>query len=179
VEFPALPTGLVGGHCIGVDPYYLTHKAESLGYHPEIILAGRRLNDNMGAPVANRVVKLMIQKGNKIQGANVLVLGLTFKENCPDIRNSKVIDVIRELQDFGCKVSVYDPWADPAEVRHEYGLELSPRPSGDQKAATDAVVLAVAHDRFRDLDMGRFSKENVVIFDIKGFLANAAVDGRL
>ena len=169
----------MGGHCIGVDPYYLTHKAESLGYHPEIILAGRRLNDNMGAHVANRVVKLMIQKGHKIQGANVLVLGLTFKENCPDIRNSKVIDVIRELQDFGCKVSVYDPWADPAEVRHEYGLELSPRPSGDQKAATDAVVLAVAHDRFRDLDMGRFSKENVVIFDIKGFLANAAVDGRL
>jgi len=109
----------------------------------------------------------------------ILVLGLTFKENCPDIRNSKVIDVIRELQDFGCKVSVYDPWAEPAEVRHEYGLELSPRPNGDQKAAMDAVVLAVAHDRFRDLDMGRFSKDNVVIFDIKGFLANAAVDGRL
>ena len=171
--------GLVGGHCIGVDPYYLTHKAESLGYHPEIILAGRRLNDNMGAHVANRVVKLMIKKGHKVQGANVLVLGLTFKENCPDIRNSKVIDVIRELQDFGCNVSVHDPWADAAEVRHEYGLELSPRPNGEQKAATDAVVLAVAHDKFRELDMGRFSKDNVVIFDIKGFLAKAAVDGRL
>ena len=171
--------GLVGGHCIGVDPYYLTHKAESIGYHPEIILAGRRLNDNMGAHVAGRVVKLMIQKGHRVQGANVLVLGLTFKENCPDIRNSKVIDVIRELQDFGCNVSVYDPWADADEVRHEYGLELSPRPNGEQKAATDAVVLAVAHERFRELDMGRFSKGNVVIFDIKGFLAKSAVDGRL
>jgi UDP-N-acetyl-D-galactosamine dehydrogenase len=171
--------GLVGGHCIGVDPYYLTHKAESLGYHPEIILAGRRLNDNMGAHVANRVVKLMIQKGHKVQGANVLVLGLTFKENCPDIRNSKAIDVIRELQDFGCKVSVYDPWADPDEVRHEYGLELASRPNGDQKAATDAVVLAVAHDRFRELDMSRFSKDNVVIFDIKSVLAKDLIDGRL
>ena len=171
--------GLVGGHCIGVDPYYLTHKAESLGYHPEIILAGRRLNDNMGMHVASRVVKLMIQKGHKVQGANVLVLGITFKENCPDIRNSKVIDVIRELQDFGCNVGVYDPWADPGEVRLEYGLELIPRPDDDQKAATDAVVLAVAHDRFRELDMSRFSKDNVVIFDIKGFLAKATVDGRL
>jgi len=171
--------GLVGGHCIGVDPYYLTHKAESLGYHPEIILAGRRLNDNMGRHVANRVVKLMIQKGHKIQGANVLVLGVTFKENCPDIRNSKVIDVIRELQDFGCNVSVFDPWADADEVRHEYGLELSPRPDGNRKAATDAVVLAVAHDQFRDLDMSRFSKDNVVVFDIKSFLDKALIDGRL
>ena len=170
--------GLVGGHCIGVDPYYLTHKAESLGYHPEIILAGRRMNDNMGAHVANRVVKLMIQKGHKVQGANVLVLGLTFKENCPDIRNSKVIDVIRELQDFGCAVRVYDPWADADEVRHEYGLELSSPPNGDQKV-TDAVVLAVAHDLFRELDISRFTKDNVVIFDIKAFLNKAFVHGRL
>jgi len=171
--------GLVGGHCIGVDPYYLTHKAESLGYHPEIILAGRRLNDNMGAHVANRVVKLMIQKGHNVQGANVLVLGLTFKENCPDIRNSKVIDVIRELRDFGCKVRVYDPWADSDEVRHEYGLELSPRPNGEDKAATDAVVIAVGHERFRDLDFSRFNKDSVVIFDAKAFLDKAVVHGRL
>jgi UDP-N-acetyl-D-galactosamine dehydrogenase len=171
--------GLVGGHCIGVDPYYLTHKAEFLGYHPEIILAGRRLNDNMSAYVANRVVKLMIHKGHRIQGANVLILGITFKENCPDIRNSKVVGVIRELREFGCNVRVYDPWADADEVQHEYGLELSPRPNGDQKAATDAVVLAVAHNEFRDLDMTRFNKDNVVVFDIKGFLSKAAVDGRL
>lgn len=171
--------GLVGGHCIGVDPYYLTHKAESLGYHPEIILAGRRINDNMSVHVASRVIKLMIQKGHKVQRANVLVLGVTFKENCPDIRNSKVIDVIRELQDFGCNVSVYDPWADAGEVRHEYGIELSPRPDGDRKAATDAVVLAVAHDQFRELDMTRFSKDNIVVFDIKSFLAKELIDGRL
>jgi UDP-N-acetyl-D-galactosamine dehydrogenase len=171
--------GLVGGHCIGVDPYYLTHKAESLGYHPEIILAGRRLNDSMGAYVAKRVIKLMIQKDQHIHGANVLVLGITFKENCPDIRNSKVIDVIREFQEFGCNVSVYDPWADPQEVQHEYGITLSPRPNGSQKAAVDAVVLAVAHDKFRDLDFSKFSKKNVVIFDIKAFLSQDLIDGRL
>ena len=174
--------GLVGGHCIGVDPYYLTHKAESLGYHPEIILAGRRLNDNMGAHVANRVVKLLIRKGHRVQGARVLVLGLTFKENCPDIRNSHVIDVIRELKEFGCEVAVHDPWADADDVRHEYGLELLPdleSADGDPLAACDAVVLAVAHERFRSLDFRRFSKENVVIFDIKGFLAPDQIDGRL
>jgi UDP-N-acetyl-D-glucosamine/UDP-N-acetyl-D-galactosamine dehydrogenase len=171
--------GLVGGHCIGVDPYYLTHKAEAVGYHPEILLAGRRLNDSMGEHVANRVVKLMIKKGHKIQGANVLVLGITFKENCPDIRNSKVIDVIRELQEFGCNVGVYDPWADANEVRQAYGIELSPRPNGDQKAGADAVILAVAHDTFRELDMTRFSKHNVVIFDIKSFLPKTRIDGRL
>ncbi len=171
--------GLVGGHCIGVDPYYLTHKATSLGYHPEIILSGRRLNDNMGLQVANRVVKLMTRKGHLIHGANVLVLGITFKENCPDIRNSKVIDVIHELQDFGCNVSVHDPWADAAEVLHEYGLTLCNRPTDDQKATMDAIVLAVAHDKFRDLPLAKFSKQNVVIFDIKGVLDAATVDGRL
>jgi UDP-N-acetyl-D-galactosamine dehydrogenase len=133
----------------------------------------------MGAYVANRVVKLMIHKGHRIQGANVLILGITFKENCPDIRNSKVVGVIRELREFGCNVRVYDPWADADEVQHEYGLELSPRPNGDQKAATDAVVLAVAHNEFRNLDMTRFNKDNVVVFDIKGFLSKSAVDGRL
>jgi UDP-N-acetyl-D-galactosamine dehydrogenase len=171
--------GLVGGHCIGVDPYYLTHKAESLGYHPEIILAGRRLNDNMPAHVASRVVKLMIQKGHKVQGANVLVLGLTFKENCPDIRNSKVIGVIQELKDYGCNVIVHDPWADATEVQHEYGLTVSPRPDGDSEAAMDAVVLAVSHDKFRDIDFAKFTKKNVVIFDIKAILPNDLVDGRL
>ena len=174
--------GLVGGHCIGVDPYYLTHKAESLGYHPEIILAGRRLNDNMGAHVASRVVKLMIQKGHRIQGAKVLVLGLTFKENCPDIRNSHVIDVIHELQEFGCAVDVHDPWADPDDVRHEYGLELLAdlEPAGGTPLeGYDAVVLAVAHEKFRALDFSRFRKERVVIFDIKAFLALDQVDGRL
>ncbi len=169
--------GLVGGHCIGVDPYYLTHKAESLGYHPEIILAGRRLNDTMGAHVANRVVKLMIQRGQRIQGARVLVLGITFKENCPDIRNSHVIDVIQELKDFGCQVAVYDPWADPDDVRHEYGLELM---SGlDAGGGFDAVVLAVAHEKFRALDLARLRKANAVLFDIKAFLAREQVDGRL
>lgn len=171
--------GLVGGHCIGVDPYYLTHKAESLGYHPEIILAGRRLNDSMGAYVAGRVIKLMIQKGHRIQGANVLVLGITFKENCPDIRNSKVIDVIREFQEFGCKVNVFDPWADAGEVKHEYGLDLAPPPTGATMADVDAVVLAVAHDRFRDLDFAKFSKKSVVVFDIKSFLPKDRLDGRL
>lgn len=171
--------GLVGGHCIGVDPYYLTHKAESLGYHPEIILAGRRLNDNMPAHVASRLVKLMIRKGHKVQGANVLVLGITFKENCPDIRNSKVIGVIRELQEYGCNVILHDPWADSEEVRHEYELELSPRPNAALEASTDAIVLAVAHDKFHDIDFTRFSKKNVVIFDIKAFLSRDQVDGRL
>ena len=174
--------GLVGGHCIGVDPYYLTHKAESLGYHPEIILAGRRLNDNMGAHVANRVVKLMIQKGHRIQGAKVLVLGMTFKENCPDIRNSHVIDVIHELKEFGCAVVVHDPWADADEVRHEYGVEILPElesAGGVPLGAYDAVVLAVAHDKFRSLDFARFNKPNVVRFDIKSFLARDQVDGRL
>jgi UDP-N-acetyl-D-glucosamine/UDP-N-acetyl-D-galactosamine dehydrogenase len=168
--------GLVGGHCIGVDPYYLTHKAESLGYHPEIILAGRRLNDNMGAHVASRVVKLMIQKGQRIQGARVLVLGITFKENCPDIRNSHVVDVIRELGEFGCSVAVHDPWAE-AEVRHEYGLELLADPFAEP--AFDAVVLAVAHEKFKNLDFSRFQREHAVLFRHQGLLDRDLVDGRL
>jgi len=171
--------GLVGGHCIGVDPYYLTHKAESLGYHPEIILAGRRLNDNMPAHVASRVVKLMIQRGQKVQGANVLVLGITFKENCPDIRNSKVIGVIEELNDYGCNVILHDPWADATEVQHEYGLTMSTLPDGDSEANMDAVVLAVSHDKFRDIDFTKFIKKTVVIFDIKAMLPKDLIDGRL
>lgn len=172
--------GLVGGHCIGVDPYYLTHKAQALGYHADVILAGRRINDTMGVHVANRVVKLLIKKGKRVQGAKVLVLGITFKENCPDIRNSRVIDVIRELADFGCAVSIYDPWADAEEVRHEYGLSIrSSLPSGSEASDLDAVVLAVAHDKFKALDFSTFGKSNAVLFDIKGILPKEQVDGRL
>ena len=176
--------GLVGGHCIGVDPYYLTHKAQSLGYQSQVILAGRRLNDDMGLYVAQRVVKLMIKKGDPIQGARVLVLGITFKENCSDIRNSRVIDVVRELRDFGCNVDVLDPWANPEEVRHEYGLELLPAGqlgslTLDAARSYDAVVLAVAHEQFRKLDFAAFKKKDVVVFDVKGFLDRTLVDERL
>jgi UDP-N-acetyl-D-galactosamine dehydrogenase len=167
--------GLVGGHCIGVDPYYLTHKAQELGYNPEIILAGRRLNDNMGFYVANRTIKLMIKKGHTIAGSRVLVLGITFKENCPDIRNSRVIDVINEFRDFSCKVDVYDPWADHAEVKHEYGVDLIDRPSDNY----DAVVLAVAHDQFKETDIRAFGHAEAVFYDIKGLLDKSLVDERL
>ena len=168
--------GLVGGHCIGVDPYYLTHKAQEVGYKPEIILAGRRLNDNMGIYVANQVLKLMIQKEHKIAGAKVLVLGITFKENCPDIRNSRVIDVIRELQEFGTDVEVYDPWADSSEVQHEYGISLIDH-SKLNIQNYDAVVLAVAHKEFEELDLDMSDQQ--VLFDIKSLLDPAKVDGRL
>ncbi len=163
--------GLVGGHCIGVDPYYLTYKAQEVGYNPEIILAGRRLNDNMGLYVANQVIKLMIKKGQKINGSKVLVLGITFKENCPDIRNSRVIDVIQELKEFGCDVDVSDYWADAEEVKHEYNLELKNDIDTD---TYDAVVLAVSHDNYRTL---AFHNKEQVIFDIKSIIDNA--DGRL
>ena len=166
--------GLVGGHCIGVDPYYLTHKAQEVGYNPEIILAGRRLNDNMGIYVANQVIKLMIKKGQKIEGAKVLVLGITFKENCPDIRNSRVIDVIQELKEFGTEVEVYDPWADKEEVKREYNLPLI-----DEVKLSDyeAVILAVAHDKFKTFDFKTSDKQ--VLFDIKSFIDTDNVDGRL
>lgn len=163
--------GLVGGHCIGVDPYYLTHKAQQVGYNPEIILAGRRLNDSMGIYVANQVIKLMIKKGQKIEGAKVLVLGITFKENCPDIRNSRVMDVIRELQEFGCDVQVSDYWADKTEVKHEYGFDLITDADID---AYDAVVLAVSHEKYKTLN---FMNDNQIVFDIKSILNKA--DGRL
>ncbi len=163
--------GLVGGHCIGVDPYYLTHKAQSIGYNPEIILAGRRLNDNMGIYVANQVIKLMIKKGHKIEGSKVLVLGITFKENCPDIRNSRVIDVIEELKEFGCDITVSDYWADKEEVRHEYNLNLDNDVNFDDY---EAVVMAVSHDKYKTLT---FENENQVIYDIKGILKDS--DGRL
>jgi UDP-N-acetyl-D-glucosamine/UDP-N-acetyl-D-galactosamine dehydrogenase len=176
-NFLPFSPGLVGGHCIGVDPYYLTHKAQELGYNPEIILAGRRLNDDMGFYSANRTIKLMIHKGHTIAGSNVLVLGITFKENCPDIRNSRVIDVISELRDFGCNVDVYDPWADPSEVKHEYGVDMML--SLDNGKNYDAIVFAVAHKEFKQIDLSKFKKDNTVLFDIKGTIDKDLVDGRL
>jgi len=174
-NFLPFSPGLVGGHCIGVDPYYLTYKAESIGYHPQVILSGRRINDNMGSFIAQKVVKLMIHKSTNIKNARVLVLGITFKENCPDIRNSKVIDVIRELQEFGTQVDVYDPWANPAEVRHEYGIDLKEHISGTY----DAVILAVAHKVFRDLNLQALKHEKTVIYDVKGFYEKSEVTARL
>ncbi len=167
--------GLVGGHCIGVDPYYLTHKAESLGYHPQVILAGRRINDNMGAFIANKVVKLMVQNNHLINNSRVAILGVTFKENCPDIRNSKVVSIYNELKEFGVQAEVFDPWADPAEVKHEYGIELSPEISGKY----DAIILAVSHQKFEALDLKSYLKENTVVYDIKSFLPKSLVTARL
>jgi UDP-N-acetyl-D-galactosamine dehydrogenase len=171
--------GLVGGHCIGVDPYYLTHKAQEIGYHPEMILAGRRLNDNMALYVAGEIIKLTTAKRIHVKGARVLVLGITFKENCPDIRNSKVIDVVRELAKYGAEVDIYDPWADAKECRHEYGVRpirtLIPR-------RYDVAVVAVAHREFRELGAGgvrRLCRKAHVIYDIKHVFPAAEVDGRL
>ena len=163
--------GLVGGHCIGVDPYYLTHKAQEVGYNPEIILAGRRLNDNMGIYVASQVIKLMIKKGHKIEGSKILVMGITFKENCPDIRNSRVIDVIRELQEYGCDVDVTDYWADKEEVKREYNLDLVEDVNNDEY---EAVVLAVAHDKYKNIKVNNTKQ---VVYDIKSILDDS--DGRL
>lgn len=168
--------GLVGGHCIGVDPYYLTHKAQELGYFPEIILAGRRLNDNMGSYVASKVVKLMIGKGHTIKDAKVLVLGITFKENCPDIRNTRVIDVIEELHEFGCIVDVADPWADKDEVMEEYGISLTDEIKLDQY---NCVLLAVAHNQFLELDFNKLKLNNCVVYDVKSILPKDLVDERL
>jgi UDP-N-acetyl-D-glucosamine/UDP-N-acetyl-D-galactosamine dehydrogenase len=174
-NFLPFKPGLVGGHCIGVDPYYLTYKADSLGYHPQVILAGRRINDNMGLHIANTVIKLMAQNDLPINRANVLMLGITFKENCPDIRNSKVVDVIKELESFGTTVDIYDPQADPAEVKHEYGLELVRKL--DKKY--HAIVLTVSHKEFMELDFNALKEENAVVYDVKGFLEKSAVTARL
>jgi len=181
-NFLKFTPGLVGGHCIGVDPYYLTYKAKEIGYHPEIILAGRRLNDNMGIFVANKLIKLMIQKGHTIKGSKVLVLGITFKENCPDIRNSRVIDVIRELEEFGVNVDVYDPWAERDEVKKEYNLDLLSTINHQQLTDYDGVVLAVAHKEFKALEseIKRIKENsNLVVYDIKSFFDKSLVDGRL
>lgn len=169
--------GLVGGHCIGVDPYYLAHKAESLGYHPQVILSGRRVNDTMGMFVANKVVKLMIKKGHKINGSNALILGMTFKEDCPDIRNSRVIDIYKELLQFGLNVHVYDPHADADEVSHEYGVKLVQK---SDLITYDAIILAVSHSEFREMNLLALKgTDQAVIFDTKAFLDRDMVDTRL
>ena len=169
--------GLVGGHCIGVDPYYLAQKAQEYGYHPEIILAGRRLNDNMGRYVASEVVKLMISRDLKVKGAKVLMLGITFKENCPDIRNTRAVDIVAELRQYGVEVHIHDPWANPEEVRHEYGLECIEKPGGNKY---DAVILAVAHKAFADRNIRELcSCSNAVVYDVKGVLPTSDIDGRL
>ncbi|MCI7765341.1 Vi polysaccharide biosynthesis UDP-N-acetylglucosamine C-6 dehydrogenase TviB [Helicobacter sp.] len=168
--------GLVGGHCIGVDPYYLTHKAESLGYHSQVILAGRHINDNMGVVVANKVIKLMIKQAHQIVGSKVAILGITFKENCPDIRNSRVVDIIKELKDFDCCVEVFDPWADLVEVEHEYGLTLKEIKDFKMQDYA-AVIVAVAHNEFKELDFS--NKGKTIIYDLKGILPKEQVSGRL
>jgi UDP-N-acetyl-D-galactosamine dehydrogenase len=168
--------GLVGGHCIGVDPYYLAHKAESLGYHPQVILSGRRVNDNMGMFVANRLVKLLIAKNHMISNSNVLILGITFKEDCPDIRNSKVIDIVRELLQFNINIDVFDPYANKHEVEEEYGIKLIE----NLKRAYDGIILAVSHQNFKQLNLDNLkASKDSVIFDIKGFLDRNIVDARL
>ena len=177
-NFLKFSPGLVGGHCIGVDPYYLAQKAIEEGYNPEIILAGRRMNDGMGSYVAHEVLKLMIQKDTKVKNGNVLVLGITFKENCPDIRNSKVIDVISELEKFNLNVDVYDPWANSEEVKHEFGIDLLSEV--DQlKDNYDAVILTVAHKEFRNFNIEKFTNDKSVVFDVKSFFPEEKTDGRL
>ncbi|TJZ60096.1 nucleotide sugar dehydrogenase [Sphingobacterium olei] len=182
--------GLVGGHCISVDPYYLAHKAEQLGYHPDVILSGRRVNDSMARFVASKVVKLMIGKGINVKDSKALILGITFKENCPDVRNTKVIDIRKELIEYGIQVDIYDPWADPEEVSHEYGIKLlneSPA-TNDQSPVTshespvtkyEAVILAVAHHEFLTYNIKSLTKDANVVFDIKGCLDRSIVDARL
>lgn len=173
-NFLPFKPGLVGGHCIGVDPYYLAQKAQEYGYHPEIILAGRRMNDSMGKYVAEQVIKAMIKKNIQINGAKVLMLGVTFKENCPDVRNTKIVDVISALEDFGVKVSTFDPWANPSEVQHEYGITSTQQlPNGKY----DAIIFGVAHKDFKNLDIETLKTSNSIVYDVKGVFEN--VDKRL
>ncbi|MHA8087428.1 nucleotide sugar dehydrogenase [Aquirufa sp. Wall-65K1] len=170
--------GLVGGHCIGVDPYYLAQKAQEVGYNPEIILAGRRLNDGMANYIANEVIKLMIQKDIKVKDSNILVLGFTFKENCPDVRNTKVIDIVNTLKEYGVRVTIHDPWAGPDDIQNQY-KETSIQSLEDVNQKFDAIILAVAHDKFNEIEINNFKSSNSVIYDIKGILPKAIVDGCL
>jgi UDP-N-acetyl-D-galactosamine dehydrogenase len=174
-NFLPFKPGLVGGHCIGVDPYYLSQRAQEFGYHPEIILAGRRLNDGMGIYVASQVIKLMLQRDIRIREASILVLGITFKENCPDVRNTKAVDVIRNLQSYGINVTIFDPWASAEEVAHEFGLKVVSEIPSQQ---FDAIVLAVAHKEFLETDLRAMLHDNGVLYDVKGIL-NCPVEGRL
>ena len=175
-NFLPFKPGLVGGHCIGVDPYYLAQCAQRHGYNPEIILAGRRMNDGMGEYVATEVVKLMLKKGIQVLNSDILILGFTFKENCPDVRNTKVIDIYNTLKDYGVNITVYDPWANPEVAKHEYGIDIM---SQLPNVTFDAVVLAVAHDEFKGLDVSPLLKERHIVFDVKGILDKQLVDGRL
>ncbi len=175
-NFLPFKPGLVGGHCIGVDPYYLAQKAQEYGYHPEIILAGRRMNDGMGKYVAAEVVKLMVQNDIKVKGAYILVLGITFKENCPDVRNTRAVDVIRSLQSYGSTIEIYDPWASPDEVSKEYGLVSSKKITENK---FDAIVLTVAHLEYLKLDLRNMLKKRGVLYDVKGILSDTIINGRL
>lgn len=174
-NFLPFKPGLVGGHCIGVDPYYLAQRAQEAGYHPEIILAGRRLNDSMGEYVASQVVKLMIKKGITVNGAQLLMLGVTFKENCPDVRNTKIIDVVKALESYSISVTIYDPWANPDDVHHEYGIETTNKKPNQQ---FDALVLGVSHKEFLEMDLQPLQKETAVVYDVKGVLTSS-IDGKL
>ncbi|MXV39167.1 nucleotide sugar dehydrogenase [Flavobacteriaceae bacterium Ap0902] len=175
-NFLPFTPGLVGGHCIGVDPYYLAQKAQEFGYHPEIILAGRRMNDGMGEYVASEVIKLMLHKDIKIKDSKILVLGFTFKENCPDVRNTKVIDVIQSLKSYSTNVTVYDPWANPKEVEKEYHIQTVQELPNEKY---DAVVLAVSHIEFKDIDLEKLKSENAVVYDVKSFLSKDLIDASL
>lgn len=176
-NFLPFKPGLVGGHCIGVDPYYLAQCAQRHGYNPEIILAGRRMNDGMGAYVADRVIKLMLKKGIQVLGSHIIIYGFTFKENCPDVRNTKVVDIVKALREYNLDITIYDPWANPAAVKHEYGLEVVNELPGEQKF--DAAILAVAHREFAGLDPAAVLKPIHIIFDVKATRPAAEVDGRL
>ena len=178
-NFLPFKPGLVGGHCIGVDPFYLAQKAQEVGYHPEIILAGRRLNNSMGSFVASQVVKMMNQKGRRVGQAPVLLLGFTFKENCPDIRNTRIIDIYEELIEYGCQVDVYDPWADAEEVKHEYGIDIMPNGEKPKEDFYKAIVLCVAHNQFIELDIESLKDGDAVVYDVKGILPREMVDARL
>lgn len=176
-NFLKFKPGLVGGHCIGVVPYYLVQKAQEAGYHPEIILAGRRLNDGMGEYVAQEVVRLMVKKDIPVRNANILVLGITFKENCPDVSNTKIVDILTTLNGYDTRITIYDPWASPVEVKHEYGWDcVNQLP---EAADFDAIILGVAHKEFETLDLAGLCKENKVIYDVKGVLSRKIVDARL
>ena len=174
-NFLPFKPGLVGGHCIGVDPYYLAQKAQEVGYHPEIILAGRRLNDSMGQYVSSEIIKLMVRNDVKIKDAKILALGITFKENCPDVRNTKAVDVINQLKSYGTQVTIYDPWANPEEVDHEYGLKTT---KNLPKGTFDAIVLTVSHNEFLNMDLRSLLNPNGILYDVKGVL-KGKVDGRL
>ena len=176
-NFLKFKPGLVGGHCIGVDPYYLAQKAQEAGYHPEIILAGRRLNDGMGEYVAHEVIKLMVKKDIPVKDAKILVLGITFKENCPDVRNTKVVDILRTLKDYNTNITIFDPWAEPTEVKHEYGWDSVKELSNVTDC--DAIILAVSHDEFKSLDLSKLCKDKAVIYDVKGVLPKELSDARL